>query len=338
MSILPRFKAAAVHAAPVFLDRAATTEKICALIREAAANGAELVAFAETFLPAFPVWAALRAPIDNHDWFARMAAESVLVPGPEIEAVAKAARGAGVFVSLGVSEKNPASVGGMWNSNVLLSDRGEILNVHRKLVPTFYEKLVWSHGDGHGLRVCDTRLGKLGALICGENTNPLARFSLMAQGEQVHVSCWPPVWPTKRPSTGENYDLAGAVRLRAGAHCFEAKCFGIVVSSFMDRAMRDALVRDEPAVADVVDRSPRGVSMFIGPDGSQFGDTLQDAEGILYGEIDLARCVEPKQFHDVVGSYNRFDVFDLKVNRQRLEPATFNDSRAPADTGAAPAA
>ena len=183
--MLPRFKAAAIHAAPVFLDKQATTKKAISLIREAAAAGAQIVAFPETFIPAFPVWAALWAPIDNHDLFVRMADQSVPVDGPEIKAIRDEARLLGIMVSIGISEKSPASVGAIWNSNLLIGEDGEILNHHRKLVPTFYEKLIWSAGDGAGLRVVDTRLGKIGQLICGENTNPLARFALMAQGELV---------------------------------------------------------------------------------------------------------------------------------------------------------
>jgi aliphatic nitrilase len=324
--MLPRFKAAAIHAAPVFLDRQATTKKAISLIREAAGAGAEIVAFSETFIPAFPVWAALSAPIDNHDLFVRMADQSVLVDGPEIKAIRDEARALGIMVSIGISEKSPASVGAIWNSNLLIGEDGEILNHHRKLVPTFYEKLIWANGDGAGLRVVDTRLGKIGQLICGENTNPLARYSLMAQGEQLHISSWPPVWPTRRPAKGGNYHIASAARIRASAHCFEAKVFGIVTAGVLDRAARDMLVDRDPSAAAVLDATPRAESFFIDPTGEQLGDVLRDDEGILYADIDLNRCVEPKQFHDVVGYYNRFDIFDLSVNRRRLSPVSFTEA------------
>ncbi|MGP9810434.1 carbon-nitrogen hydrolase family protein [Rhodopseudomonas sp. NSM] len=323
--MLPRFKAAAIHAAPVFLDKAATTKKAISLIREAAAAGAALVAFPETFIPAFPVWAALWAPIDNHDLFVRMADQSVLVDGPEVKAIRDEARALGIVVSLGISEKSPASVGCIWNSNLLIGEDGAILNHHRKLVPTFYEKLIWSAGDGAGLRVVDTRLGKIGQLICGENTNPLARYALMAQGEQFHISSWPPVWPTRRPADGVNYHIAAATRIRASAHCFEAKVFGLVTAGVLDKAARDMLVARDPSAATVLDNTPRAASFFLDPTGEQIGEALCEDEGILYADIDLNRCVEPKQFHDVVGYYNRFDIFDLSINRRRLTPATFTN-------------
>lgn len=321
----PHFKAAAIHAAPVFLDKAATTKKAISLIREAVAAGAELVAFPETYIPAFPVWAALWAPIDNHDLFVRMADQSVLIDGPEVKAIRDEARRLGVVVSIGISEKSPASVGGIWNSNLLIGEDGEILNHHRKLVPTFYEKLIWSVGDGAGLRVVDTRLGKIGQLICGENTNPLARYALMAQGEQFHISSWPPVWPTRRPAEGGNYHIAAATRIRASAHCFEAKVFGLVTSGVLDKAARDMLVARDPSAAAVLDGTPRAATFFLDPTGEQIGEALCEDEGILYADIDLNRCVEPKQFHDVVGYYNRFDVFAVSISRRRLSPATFID-------------
>ena len=323
MSSLPRFKAAAVHAAPVFLDKRATAEKAASLIREAADAGAELIVFPESYIPAFPVWAALWAPIYNHDLFEAMVENSVAVPGPELALIAEEARRRQVFVSIGISEKSPLSTGCIWNANLLIGDEGQLLNHHRKLVPTFFEKLVWAPGDSAGLRAVPTRLGNIGALICGENTNPLARYALMAQGEQVHISNWPPIWPTKPPQSGGNYDNIAANRIRAGAHSFEAKAFGIVCAGYMDSRMRDFLVARDPNVAAIIDQTPRAASMFVDPTGAQIGESLQNEEGILYANLDLNQCIEPKQYHDVVGYYNRFDVFDLRITRERQKPATW---------------
>ncbi|MCW2306893.1 carbon-nitrogen hydrolase family protein [Rhodobium gokarnense] len=313
-------KVAAIHAASVFLDRKKSTEKAIGLIREAARSGAELIAFPESFIPGFPVWAALWPPIDNHDLFAAMARESVLVDGPEMNMLRAEARELGVFLSVGFSEKSPVSVGGLWNANVLIGDDGSILTHHRKIVPTFYEKLIWASGDGAGLAVADTRLGKIGALICGENANPLARFALMAGGEQIHISNWPPIWPTRRPKGGGNFNNVNANRIRTAAHSFEAKAFGIACAGFMDAKMRAFLLERDPAIGDVIDGTPRAASFFVAPTGEPTGETAQDEEAIVYAEFDLEDCVEPKQFHDVVGYYNRFDIFDLRINRTRLVP------------------
>lgn len=323
----PRFKAAACHVSSVFLDTERTIDKAVSLIAEAASNGASLVAFPESFVPGFPVWAALRAPIANHDFFQALAREAVMLDGPEIARVKAAARRHGVHVSLGITEATEASVGCLWNSNVLIGADGTLLNLHRKLVPTFYEKLIWANGDARGLRVVATPLGRIGMLICGENTNPLSRYALMADGEQVHVSSYPPFWPTRPPSENRAYDLRRAIEIRAGAHAFEAKVFNVVSSGFADRALKNAVAREDKALLDVMERSPRSVSMILDPSGTPISSVLSDAEGIVYAEIDTALSVEPKQFHDVVGYYNRFDIFDLKVDRSPREPAIFLEDR-----------
>ncbi len=329
MVIYPKVKVCAAHIAPVYLDAQATVEKAVSLIAEAAGAGAQLIAFPESFVPGFPVWAAVQAPIKSHDSFKRLAANSIAVPGPEVEQLCAAAREHGIVVSIGISEISPASVGCLWNSNLLIGADGVLLNHHRKLVPTFYEKLIWANGDGAGLKVCETEIGKLGMLICGENTNPLARYALIAQGEQIHVSSYPPVWPTRPPNQAGRYDLASAIRIRAGAHSFEGKVFNIVASAFLDAATMQALRGLDTEARESLEQSPRGVSMVLGPSGEVISETLCAEEGLLYHSIDLADCVEPKQFHDVAGYYNRFDVFDLVVNRKRLTPIGLTEGREP---------
>ena len=324
MTEYPKIKVAAAHVAPVFLDAAATVDKACSLISEAAGAGAKLLAFPESFIPAFPVWAALQAPIYGHEFFRALAANALRIDGPEIARLRAAARRHGIVVSIGFTEGTRASVGCIWNSNALIGADGEILTHHRKLVPTFYEKLIWANGDGHGLRVADTPIGRIGALICGENTNPLARFALMAQGEQVHIASYPPVWPTRANLQG-NYDLSHAIKIRAGAHSFEAKVFTIVASAVLDKSARAALAGLPADAQRVLDETPRGVSLVVGPAGIPVTPVMCEDEGILYADVDLAECVEPKQFHDVVGYYNRFDIFKLRVDRTRAAPATFEE-------------
>jgi len=324
----PKFKIAIGHVAPVFLEMGATVDKACSLIREAAQHGAQMIVFPETYIPAFPVWCALQAPIHNHDLFCTLAANSLKIGGPELITIGEAARKSGVFVSIGFNEGSSISSGCIWNANVLVGEDGSILCHHRKIVPTFYEKLIWAPGDGGGLRVSETRLGRLGMLICGENTNPLARYTLLAQGEQVHLSTYPPVWPTHDPATHENYDLRNAILIRAGAHSFEGKLFNIVASGFLDKAARDRLATRDADAGRILDESPRGISAVIGPNGAVVSEIMQDEEGILYADIDLSRCVEPKQFHDIVGGYNRFDIFTLTVNRATQRPISFQSNGA----------
>ncbi|KAI1485885.1 carbon-nitrogen hydrolase [Biscogniauxia mediterranea] len=349
-------RVAICHAAPVFLSARKTTEKAISLITEAAKNKASLVAFPESYIPAFPIWSALRAPTENHDLFKRMALESIYSDGEEMKAIQAAAKKRGVMTSIGFSEKVRYSSATLFNSNVIIDTQGKIIVHHRKLMPTFFEKLTWSPGDGYGLRVADTEFGKIGNLICGENTNPLARYALMAQGEQVHISTWPAVWPTrnvkkKNPPTlgqeneqglssmgrGANYDNVAANKIRASAHCFEAKCFGVVSSGFLDADAISTVVdgsMNPESVQATLEKSPRGASMFLDPAGMampgfmvnsdasrEWRDFLQTEEGILYADLDLNDCIEGKQYHDVVGGYQRLDVFNLKIDNTRKPPA-----------------
>lgn len=147
----------------------------------------------------------------------------------------------------------------------------------------------------------------------------------MAQGEQLHISTWPAVWPTRRSaskiSPGEpatkQYDNIAANRTRTAAHCFEAKCFAVMCAGYMDKAMRETVIQHNPSAVETLDSLTQGQSCFLDPTGAQIGDSIQGEEGIAYADLDLADCVEPKQFHDTVGYYQRFDIFDLKVDRRR---------------------
>jgi aliphatic nitrilase len=324
MKQYPKFRAAACHIAPVYFDVEACVDKACAWIGEAAGKGAELVVFPEAYLSSFPVWSGVWAPVETHEFFSKLVASSVRIDGPEIRQLRDVAKRHGVFVSLGINEGTANSFGCIWDTNVIIGDDGALLNVHRKLVPTYWEKLTWAPGDGSGLRVVDTRIGRIGALVCGENTNALARFSLLAQGENVHVSSFSPRWPTHPLGEG-GYDLEAAIRLRAGAHAFEGKLFNIVASGFLPPEAIDMISRGNQGVRDLLEQSPKSVSMILGPDGSPISETLREEEGIVYADIDLEKCVVPKQFQDVVGYYNRFDVFHLKVNRRALSPVQLQD-------------
>ena len=173
MSAYPNFKVCAAHVAPVFLDAVATVEKACALIAEASRAGARLIAFPESFVPGFPVWAAVQAPIRSHDFFKRLAANSIEVPGPEVATVCAAARDNAIVVSIGISERSAVSVGCLWNTNLLIDPDGNLINHHRKLVPTFYEKLIWANGDGAGLRVSSTDIGKICLLYTSDAADEL---------------------------------------------------------------------------------------------------------------------------------------------------------------------
>lgn len=313
---LPAFVAAAVQASPVFLDTAATVQKTCDLIEEAASHGARLVVFPEVFISAYPYWNWTETPFNGSPWFRRLYEQSIEVPGPETDRIGEAARKAGAYVVVGVNERDPVVLGTVYNTNVIISPDGRILGSHRKLVPTWAEKLTWTGGDGSSLRVYESELGPLGTLACGENTNTLARYSLLAQGELVHVANFPAF-----PFTDE-YDMPDAIGMRVGAHAFEGKIFCVVSCSALTPEIVHELAGEDTAKRASLEGTPNAFSGIFGPDGQLVSEPLVDAEGIVYGDIDLGRCIEPRQLHNIAGHYNRFDVFDLKVDRRVQRPVS----------------
>jgi len=320
MTPLAKFTAAAVQAAPVFLDARRTAQKAAGLIREAASRGARLVAFPEVFIPGYPYWNWITDPVTGSAWFEKLVHASVLVPGPEIAIICDAARETGTYVVMGVNERSPISLGVLYNTLVFIAPDGQIIGKHRKLVPTWAEKLTWTGGDGSSLRVYDTELGRLGALACGENTNTLARFALLAQGELLHVASY-----IALPVAPPDYDMAEAIRLRAVAHSFEGKLFTIVACSTVSEEIIATMSQIRPDARALLSRTSSAFSGVIGPDGRVVGESLIDAEGIVCAEIDLNRCIQPKQMHDIVGHYNRFDIFDLRIHRRPHQPVQWQD-------------
>ena len=216
MQKLAAFRVAAVQAAPVFLNTDATIDKAIGLVAEAARNGAALVAFPEVFVPGYPYWNWITDPVSGSAWFEKLAMASITVPGPEVDRLCAAARANRIHIVIGVNERSPHSWGAIYNTMLFIGPDGTLLGKHRKLVPTWAEKLTWTGGDGSSLRVYDTAVGPLGGLACGENTNTLARFALLAQGELLHVASY-----ISLPVAPPDYDMAEAIKLRAMAHSLD---------------------------------------------------------------------------------------------------------------------
>ena len=315
---LPIFKAATVQASPIYLNAELTVRKACDLIKEAALNGARLVAFPEVFIPAYPYWSWIMSPTEGSAFFERLYHNSIDIDGSEVQILCQAAKLNDCYIVIGLNERGPKKTGTLYNTNITISPSGEILGRHRKLVPTWAEKLTWSGGDGSTLTVHDTDIGMLGTLACGENTNPLARFTLMAQGEQVHIANY-----IGLPTAPKDYNMAEAIKLRGMTHSFEGKIFTIISCSAVSEEIILEMEKFVPNARELLTRKNGAFSGVIDPNGNLIGEGLIDDEGIVYAEIDLNRCIQPKQMHDILGHYNRFDIFDLKVNRAVQTPFTF---------------
>lgn len=304
------FRAAAVQASSVWLDRDGSTEKACVLIEEAGRGGADVVALPESFVPGFPYWVFVKPLSETGAWHARLHEQAVEIPGPSVDALAAAAARAGVYVVVGVTEREPGHVGTLYNTNVVLSPEGDVLGKHRKLVPTWGERAVWTGGDGSTLTTFPTRFGPLGTLNCGENLNTLARFALLAQGERIHVANFPSAAVAgARHSANELY-------LHVAPHAYEGKLFSIVSSELgtPEVAAQLGVPFEVPAGAY------NCLSGILGPNGEWVTPPLRDEPGIVYADCSFGDVLAGKLFHDIVGHYNRFDVLQLVVDRTARGP------------------
>ena len=306
----PSIRLAAAQAAPVFLDRDATVEKACRIIQEASDNGAHIVGFPEGFIPAHPIW-YYHYPATSQtslDLATRLFLNSVEIPSPATDALCKAARRANCYVVMGLCERRAGTTGTMFNAQLHIGRRGEILGVHQKLVPTVGERLVHSSGSGHGMRAFPTDFGPIGGLICGENSNPLGVYTLAAQNMRVHVASWPHYF---FPGWTKMYDTA----LLAGRNiAYMCKSFVINACGTISEEMREIMEVTDGDRDYLADPKSLGGSTIIDPFGRVIAGPAGPGEEIIYADADLTDTVRAKLVHDFAGHYQRHDVFQFKIH------------------------
>jgi len=316
--VYPVVRVAAVQAASVFLDREGSVEKACSLIAQAAAEGARVIAFPEGFIPGHPIWYhhhPATGAIAN-----RLAVElfknSLELPSPAFDKLCAAARSAGAYVVMGVCEKRPNTTGTMYNSQLFIGPDGTLLGKHVKIMPTVGERLVHAGGHGDTMRAIPTEFGPMSGLICGENSNPLAAFTFIAQGTRIHISSWPNHFPT----SGDPMRVRIAVDSQAFAQM--SKAFVISPAGTVDEDMI-AKLQVGPEGEEFLRRPEHcGGSVIVAPDQRILAGPMGAEEGIIYADCDLERCIAAKLRHDFAGHYNRPDIFQLWVNMSR--PQLFN--------------
>jgi len=306
-------RAAAVQAAPVFLDKFATIEKACTLIQEAADNGARLIVFPESFIPTFPYWSNYHP--EGPPWartFTKLFKNSVEIPSPETEKLGEAARKAGAHVMMGLNERDAVYGGTLYNTLLFLGPDGKILGKHRKLMPTHHERLYWGCGDGSGLTVYPTSLGRIGGLICYEHHMTLSKYALYAQGEQIHCAVWPG-WPGN-----SKYDNLDIVHTASRQYAFEGQCFVVCACGWIHPEM----IPEDFEFKNEMDCSSRGGSTIITPLGTLLCEPLVDREGIVYADLKMDLIIKAKAFVDTTGHYARWDVLSLNFNRRPYRAVT----------------
>ena len=308
----PVVKVAAVQAASVFLDREASTEKACRLIREAGANGAQLIAFPESFIPAHPIWYHHHPATGTlaNRFAVELFKNAVEIPGPEIAALSAAAAAAGAYVVIGVCEKIPKTLGTLFNTQVWFGPDGTLLGKHQKIMPTVGERLVHTGGFGDTFGAVQTQFGPVSGLICGENSNPLAIFALTAEHTRIHVMSWPNHFPT----SGD--PLRNRVAIDSQAFAQMSKAWVISACGTVDEdTIRKLEVGPE---GEKFLRSPDccGGSLIVSPYSRVVAGPMGPEEGILYAECNLEAGINMKLRHDFAGHYNRPDIFQLHINRE----------------------
>ncbi len=290
---------AAVQAAPVFLDREATIDKVGLLAKEAAANNAHLVVFPEAFVPTYPDWVWRTTPWADEEWYARFADQSVDVPGPACDALGAIARENAIYLAIGVNERDGGTI---YNTLLYFGPDGGLAAKHRKLMPTGGERLVWGQGDGSTLAVIDTDFGRLGGLICWENYMPLARAAMYEQGIDVYLA---PTW--------DNSDVWVASMRHIAK---EGRMYVVGVNSCIRGSDVPADLRGRDDIySDDDDWASRGNTVIVDPYGDVLAGPITEQEGIVYAEVDTEKVRQSRRQFDVVGHYARPDVFKLDVRR-----------------------
>jgi nitrilase len=289
---------------------AAGLSSVVSLVDEAAANGAVLVAFPETFLPGYPIWLDVcrdvalwdHAPVKRV--YRRMADESVVVPSEATQMLGAAARDAHITLVIGVIERvtSGAGQGTLYNSILTFGPDGSLFNHHRKLVPTYTERMIWGPGDAAGLRAVDTPIGKVGALVCWEHWMPLARHAMHESGEDIHVALWPTVHEMHQVASRQ--------------YAFEGRCFVVASGSVMRASALPAELEPHPEKVPSSDHwVMRGGSAIIAPDGSYLAGPVYEQPTMLFADVDVGRVREERMTLDVTGHYHRPDVFAFSVER-----------------------
>ena len=321
-------KVAVVQASPVFMDKQKTIEKACKLIREAGRNGAELVAFSEAFIPGYPAYYTVGYETPPHEWTDYMLAlqeNSIVIPGEDTEMLGHAAREAGAYVVIGCNELDDR-LGSctVYNSLLFVGNRGNVIGRHRKLMPTYTERLYWGQGGPNDIRVFDTEIGRIGGLICWENHMPLVRAAMIHRGEDFHIAVWPGNWKRGEDKLldadtspgGASCNLQSLIRV----HAFEAGAFVLSACGFLtseDFPERWHYIRDG---GHINYSWAQGGSAIVNPAGRYLVEPCFEKDAILYTDCYANQIKAVKAVFDSLGHYSRWDAVRLEVRNEAWNP------------------